>query len=41
MCPRGQYLQVFLLAFYNDLDFAARQIAHPSGKCEIFGLVVS
>lgn len=40
MCPRRQRLQVLLLAFCNNFDFAAREIAYPSGKCEFFGLVI-
>src|SRR5271156_7149979 len=40
MCPSRQHLQVFLLAFCNDFDLAAAQIAYPSGKCKFFGLIV-
>jgi hypothetical protein len=40
MCPRCKHLQVFQLAFRNNLDLSARQIAYPSGKCKFFGLVV-
>src|SRR5271166_2388594 len=40
MCPSRQHLQVFLLAFCNDFDLAAAQIAYPSGNCKFFGLIV-
>src|SRR5580698_4425130 len=40
MCPSRQHLQVLLLAFCNDFDLAAAQIAYPPGKCKFFGLIV-
>src|SRR5208337_2476661 len=40
MCPRRQHLQVLTLAFCHNFDPAAGDIAHPSGKCQIFRLVV-
>jgi hypothetical protein len=40
MCPRCEHLQILAAAFGDDFDVAIGKVPHPSGKCEIFGLIV-
>lgn len=40
MCPGLEHDQIFPASFSHNFDLAAGEIAHPSGKPQVSGLIV-